>query len=125
MARRTSPANGNAVTRQLLAIVKAIRKGDFSARVPTEGAGSQAPLAEALNELAELLEDSTKEVERISQVVGKEGKIKQRASLPGATGGWATRINSVNSLIADLVQPTEEVARVIGAVAKGDLSQRI
>src|SRR5262249_48309722 len=54
-----------------------------------------------------------------------EGKIKQRAAHPAATGAWAVRIDAINSLIADLVQPTEEVARVIGAVAKGDLSQRI
>src|SRR5204863_1088914 len=45
---------------------------------------------------------------------------------PGpAVGAWAARIDSINTLIGDLVQPTEEVARVIGAVAKGDLSQRI
>src|SRR5205085_10974124 len=65
------------------------------------------------------------EFERIGTVVGKEGKIKQRAALGAATGSWAAWVHSVNSLIGDLVQPTEEVARVIGAVAKGDLSQRI
>src|SRR6185369_3446270 len=30
---------------------------------------------------------------------------------------------SVNALISDLVHPTSETARVIGAVAQGDLSQ--
>src|SRR6185503_17818099 len=55
--------------------------------------------------------------------VGKEGKIAQRASIGSASGGWAACIDSVNSLIGDLVQPSTEVARVIGAVAKGDLSQ--
>src|SRR5207245_5254956 len=54
-----------------------------------------------------------------------EGKITQRASLAGASGGWAARNEFINSLIGDLVQPTVEVARVIGAVAKGDLSQRM
>ena len=33
------------------------------------------------------------------------------------------KLRSVNELIEDMVQPTAEVARVIGAVAKGDLSQ--
>src|SRR5919108_192948 len=61
----------------------------------------------------------------ISRVVGKEGKIAQRASLPGAGGGWAANNDFVNSLIADLVRPTIEVARVVGAVANGDLSQRM
>jgi len=55
--------------------------------------------------------------------VGKEGKIYQRASLGGSSGGWSDCVDSLNSLIGDLVQPSTEVARVIGAVAKGDLSQ--
>src|SRR5206468_1214337 len=55
--------------------------------------------------------------------VGKEGKINQRATLGSASGRWAECLDSVNGLIGDLVQPSTEVARVIGAVAKGDLSQ--
>src|SRR4051812_26517166 len=65
----------------------------------------------------------TREFERLSQVVGKEGKITQRGRVKSAPGGWETAIRSVNELIEDMVQPTAEVARVIGAVAKGDLSQ--
>src|SRR5437588_12646684 len=64
-----------------------------------------------------------KEFDRVATVVGKEGRIRQRASLPMASGSWSACVDSVNTLIADLVQPTTEVARVIGAVAKGDLSQ--
>ena len=59
----------------------------------------------------------------VSRVVGREGHLTQRADLPGVVGGWATIISSVNTLIDDLVRPTTEMARVIGAVAKGDLSQ--
>ena len=49
--------------------------------------------------------------------------MRQRASLPGAAGAWAQSIDALNTLVNDMVQPTTEVARVIGAVAKGDLSQ--
>jgi PAS domain S-box-containing protein len=63
------------------------------------------------------------ELERIGQVVGKEGKIDQRGSIGDADGSWAKAVNSVNALILDLVYPTSEMARVIGAVANGDLSQ--
>src|SRR5437868_11336434 len=63
------------------------------------------------------------ELARLRQVVGKEGKLKQRASLPEARGFWSEQINCINSLIDDLVHPTSEVARVIGAVAQGDLSK--
>jgi HAMP domain-containing protein len=62
-------------------------------------------------------------IRRISSAVGKEGKINQRASLGSVSGDWAECLDSVNGLIGDLVQPSTEVARVIGAVAKGDLSQ--
>ncbi len=43
----------------------------------------------------------------------------------GATGRWSIAVGSVNSLITDLAQPTSEVARVIKAVAEGDLSQKV
>ena len=56
-------------------------------------------------------------------MVGKQGKISQRGKLPAATGGWSDCVDAVNTLIADMVHPTAEMARVIGAVAKGDLSQ--
>jgi len=117
-------ANGVA-DRKLLGALRAVKRGDFSVRLPLEHTGPHGELAEAFNDVIELLDASTREVERISQAVGKEGKISQRASLPGAGGGWAARVESVNSLIGDLVQPALEVARVIGAVAKGDLSQRM
>jgi HAMP domain-containing protein len=51
--------------------------------------------------------------------------MTERASVGPAKGSWATAVNSVNQLIGDLVAPTNEVARVITAVAKGDLSQKM
>src|SRR5262249_58220330 len=53
----------------------------------------------------------------------KEGRNKPAGRVASGTGSGARMCQSVNTLIADLVQPTTEVARVIGAVAKGDLSQ--
>jgi HAMP domain-containing protein len=54
---------------------------------------------------------------------GTKGQIAQRASIGDVTGAWSASIDCVNALIADLALPTSETARVIGAVAKGDLSQ--
>ena len=59
----------------------------------------------------------------LSQSVGKEGRINQRLILAEADGFWRESISHVNGLIDDLVHPTSETARVIGAVAQGDLSQ--
>src|SRR5205807_8118965 len=70
-----------------------------------------------------LNERMANELDRLGRVVGKEGKISERASLGNVSGSSAASIDSVNALVSDLVHPTSETARVIGAVAKGDLSQ--
>jgi HAMP domain-containing protein/CheY-like chemotaxis protein/GAF domain-containing protein len=111
--------------KQLLKTLTAVKKGDFSARMPIEQTGMAGKIADTLNEIIERNQRLTAELERISNVVGKEGKIAQRASLGNVSGSWDAMIDSVNNLITDLVQPTAETARVIRAVAKGDLSQRI
>src|SRR5215217_1254340 len=110
-------------SRDLLAAFRAFRRGDFSVRLPHDLDGVDGEIAEAFNEVVDLNDRMTKEFERLSDVVGKQGKINQRARIPAATGSWAAGVDAVNTLIADMVHPTAEMARVIGAVAKGDLSQ--
>src|SRR6187551_2743080 len=44
-------------------------------------------------------------------------------SLTSVRGGWADEVAAINTLIDDLVWPTTEVTRAVGAVAKGDLGQ--
>ncbi|HEU4799405.1 MAG TPA: response regulator, partial [Gemmatimonadales bacterium] len=108
---------------ELLALLTAVRRGDFTVRMPQNRLGVRGKVADALNDIIQMNQDLVSEIDRVSQVVGKEGRITQRAALRGAGGSWAEPLNSVNTLIGDLVQPTSEVARVLGAVAKGDLSQ--
>jgi HAMP domain-containing protein len=108
---------------ELLTVLTAVRKGDFSARMRITRTGMAGKVADALNDIVELNQEMARELDRVSLAVGKEGRITQRAQLTGGGGSWAASMSSVNGLIADLVQPTSEVSRVIGAVAKGDLSQ--
>src|SRR5437016_3902515 len=67
----------------------------------------------------------TMELDRIGHAVRKKGRITQRASLGDVSNSWADAIRSSNDLIGDRVHPTSEMARVIGSVAKGDLSKTI
>ncbi len=110
-------------TSELLKVLIAFKEGDFSVRLPVDRTGIAGKVADTLNDIFKLNQRMASEFARISGAVGKEGKISQRASLGSAPGAWADCVDSVNSLIVDLVQPSTEVARVIGAVAKGDLSQ--
>jgi HAMP domain-containing protein/signal transduction histidine kinase/CheY-like chemotaxis protein len=110
-------------TRELLKALRAFKKGDFSVRLPLDLSGIDGDVAGAFNDVVELNESMAQELERIGATVGREGKILQRANLKQASGSWAQCVESVNGLIGDMVHPVTEVARVIGAVATGDLSQ--
>jgi HAMP domain-containing protein/CheY-like chemotaxis protein/signal transduction histidine kinase len=107
----------------LLSTLMALKKGDFSVRMPSDWVGMAGKIADTLNDIIDTKARMVREVTEVSRVVGREGRLTQRAEMPNTVGGWATIISSVNTLIDDLVRPTSEMARVIGAVAKGDLSQ--
>ncbi|HVX11816.1 MAG TPA: HAMP domain-containing protein [Pirellulales bacterium] len=109
--------------KKLLAALTALKKGDFRVRLPSDLTGIDGKIADTFNDVIELNQRMANELERLSRVVGKEGRLTQRASIGSLSGAWADSIDSVNALIGDLVYPTTEIARVIGAVAKGDLSQ--
>jgi len=109
--------------RLLLRTLTAMKKGDFKVRMPVEFTGTAGKISDVLNDILELSQRTADEVEKIATVVGKEGKLNQRAQIPAAGGQWVVIAESVNSLVSDLVQPTNEISRVIGAVARGDLSR--
>src|SRR5213079_2352973 len=94
-------------------------------RLPARGRGLGAELNRAFNELAARRESLSKEVARVGRVIGREGRLTERARLDGATGHWASTLEGLNTLIDDLVRPTTEIARVMDAVADGDLSQKM
>ena len=108
---------------KLTAALEAARDGDFSVRLRADGA--LAEVAAAFNTLVERNQQVTNELVRVSKVVGREGRITERAGVAGAPGSWADKVGAVNELIDNLARPTIEVARVIDAVADGDLRQRI
>ncbi|PYJ40045.1 MAG: hybrid sensor histidine kinase/response regulator, partial [Verrucomicrobia bacterium] len=118
-----SSLNGNELdAKRLLTALVAFKRGDFSARLPDDWTGVAGKIADVFNELIRTNKRMTHELERIRRVVGKEGRITQRASLGDVSDSWARAIGSINDLIGDLVHPTSEMARVIGAVAKGNFS---
>ncbi len=108
---------------ELVGAMRALRAGDFSVRLAANGQGIAGEIARTFNEVIELNERMAHELERLNRAVGKEGKLEQRMGLGEVRGGWRSCVESVNGLIGDLVMPTTDVGRVMGAVASGDLQQ--
>src|SRR5437763_4007973 len=109
---------------ELAAALTAFRNGDFAVRLGRRD-GLLGDVVDRFNELADQQERRTRELVRVSHVIGREGRMTERLSELADKGDWAASANAVNSMIDDLVRPTTEVARVIEAVAEGDLSQHM
>jgi len=109
----------------LLHALQAMRSGDFSVRMTGDQIGIDGKIADTFNEIIAANERMAQQLERVGQVVGREGKTRQRVRFGLASGSWADMENSVNTLIDDLLWPTREVTRAVAAVAQGDLLQTV
>src|SRR6184192_573327 len=110
---------------ELLNALQAMKVGDFSVRMAGDQLGIEGKIADAFNEIVAANERMAKQLENVGQVVGREGKTRQRVRLGLSLGAWGEMESSVNTLIDDLLWPTAEVTRAIAAVAKGDLLQTV
>jgi PAS domain S-box-containing protein len=121
------PTRGTADDAQirLLEALRAVQRGDFGVRLPATGGGLSAEIAETFNDIVEKNRRAVREVRRIQRTVGRSGRIRERASIGQVDGGWAELVEAVNELIEDVTGPSIEVSRVLDAVARGDLNQRL
>jgi HAMP domain-containing protein/signal transduction histidine kinase/CheY-like chemotaxis protein len=110
----------------LLHVLDQVRGGNFNVRLPVNGVGINGKVYDTLNEIISLNEMLVHELSRASITIGKQGRLNHRVELPrSARGAWNDSVDSINSLISDLVHPTIEIANVISSVAKGNLSQEM
>ncbi len=110
----------------LLYVLDQVRNGNFNARMPVNGIGISGKVCDTLNEIILLNEIFVQQLNRARDTIGRQGRLNHRVELPGsARGSWNDGVDSINSLISDLVHPTIEIANVIGSVAKGNLSQEM
>src|SRR5690349_6083813 len=109
---RGAAVNGQidrAALEEILEALIAARDGDFTHRLSRRRRGIIGEIASAYNELVGVNGRMEKELGRIRRVIGREGRMDQRASLGPAGGSWETSIDSINDLVDDLVRPTTEV----------------
>ncbi|MGZ8471367.1 MAG: HAMP domain-containing protein, partial [Gemmatirosa sp.] len=102
-----------------------MRDGDFTYRLGRSRDPEIAEVFDLFDDVAALHSGLNDEIVRVSRTVGREGQMGERVALAGATGGWGVTVDALNALIADMLQPTIEVGRVLSAVAEGDLSQKM
>src|SRR5256886_387188 len=109
---------------ELVEAMAKVRRGSLDARLARRS-GLAGQVVDGFNALVDLQERRNRDLLRISRVVGREGRMLERLDEDEFDGAWATGAAAINSLIDDLARPTSEIARVIAAVAEGDLSQHM
>jgi HAMP domain-containing protein/CheY-like chemotaxis protein/signal transduction histidine kinase len=109
----------------ILSSLQTMRDGDFSVRLPGNWTGLEGKIADTFNEIVSANQQMAKELKRVGQVVGKEGRTRERMRFHLPKAAWGEMEVSVNTLVDDLLRPTTEVTRAIAAVAKGNLTQTV
>ena len=109
----------------ILASLQTMRDGDFSVRLPGNWTGLAGKIADTFNDIVTANQQMAKELKRVGQVVGKEGRTRERMRFHLPKAAWGEMEVSVNTLVDDLLRPTTEVTRAIAAVAKGNLTQTV
>lgn len=101
--------HAEARSRQILAAMMSFSDGDFTARLPLDWSGTDGRISEAFNQTIGNAKRITLEAARLSNTAGKEGRLSQRMSAPGAPGSWAAQVDSRNTLMDDqhLAKPVE------------------
>src|SRR5215510_1875780 len=120
-----SSASSSPDLHDLLEALQAVRVGDFSVRLPGNRIGLIGKIADTFNDIVAGNERMAQQLERVGQVVGRDGKTRHRVKFGLSNGAWGEMETSVNTLIDDLLWPTTEVTGAIAAVAQGDLLQTV
>jgi HAMP domain-containing protein/CheY-like chemotaxis protein/signal transduction histidine kinase len=117
------PASGDLSV--ILASLQTVRDGNFSVRLPGSWTGLAGKIADTFNSIVSANQQMAEELKRVGQVVGKEGRTRERTRFHESRGAWGEMEVSINTLVEDLLRPTEGVTRAIAAVAQGNLTQTV
>ena len=100
-------------TRQLLRVLTAAKKGDFTIRMPVGKTGTTGKIADVVNEIIELNFRMAKEFDRIGKAVGKESRIaaKMKTEAPLKQQEELTESNQRLEQQATSLQKSEELLK--------------
>ncbi|HEY4555544.1 MAG TPA: HAMP domain-containing protein, partial [Lysobacter sp.] len=111
--------------RNIAEVATAVAKGDLSRKIAVDAQGEILQLKNTLNTMVDQLNGFAAEVTRVAREVGTEGKLGGQAFVPGVAGTWKDLTDNVNWMAANLTTQVRGIARVVTAVAKGNLQQKL
>ena len=111
--------------RNIAEVTTAVAKGDLSRKIAVDAQGEIAQLKDTINTMVDQLNGFAAEVTRVAREVGSEGKLGGQAQVPGVAGTWKDLTDNVNSMATNLTTQVRGIAKVVTAVANGDLHKKL
>ena len=121
----TMASNLTSQVRDIANVATAVSRGDLSQKVSVNVNGELLDLKDNLNRMVDSLNIFAGEVTRVAQEVGTEGKLGGQASVPGVAGVWKELTDNVNYMASNLTTQVRGLVKVVTAVSKGDLTQKL
>jgi signal transduction histidine kinase/HAMP domain-containing protein/CheY-like chemotaxis protein len=111
--------------RNIAEVTKAVAGGDLSKKITVDVKGEILDLKATINTMVDQLSSFASEVTRVAREVGTEGKLGGQAQVKGVSGTWKDLTDNVNFMAGNLTSQVRGIARVVTAVANGDLKQKL
>src|SRR5436189_39144 len=117
--------NLTAQVRNIAAVTIAVANGDLSKKITVDVRGEILELKDTINTMVDQLRAFASEVTRVAREVGTEGKLGGQAVVKGVSGTWKDLTDNVNFMASNLTNQVRGIARVVTAVANGDLKRKL
>ena len=118
-------ANLTTQVRNIADVTTAVANGDLSKKITVDVKGEILELKNTINTMVDQLNSFASEVTRVAREVGTEGKLGGQAEVKGVAGTWKDLTDNVNFMAANLTTQVRGIAKVVTAVANGDLKQKL
>ena len=111
--------------RNIAAVTTAVANGDLSKKITVDVQGEILELKNTINTMVDQLNSFASEVTRVAREVGTEGKLGGQAEVKGVAGTWKDLTDNVNFMAGNLTNQVRGIAKVVTAVANGDLKRKL
>ncbi|PJB39120.1 MAG: hybrid sensor histidine kinase/response regulator [Deltaproteobacteria bacterium CG_4_9_14_3_um_filter_63_12] len=118
-------ANLTTQVRNIAEVTTAVANGNLSKKITVDVKGELLEMKNTINTMVDQLNAFASEVTRVAREVGTEGKLGGQGSVKGVAGTWKDLTDSVNSMASNLTTQVRGIAKVVTAVAKGDLKRKL
>jgi signal transduction histidine kinase/CheY-like chemotaxis protein/HAMP domain-containing protein len=111
--------------RNIARVTTAVATGDLSRKITVDARGEIQELKNTINTMVDQLNSFASEVTRVAREVGTDGKLGGQAEVRGVAGTWKDLTDNVNLMAANLTTQVRGIAKVVTAVANGDLKRKL